>query len=153
MDRTSKCSWNGTSEKAASEDGFRTKPITKGPRDQANKECGSKGNDITIGDFILAQMEILLDRFGEKRWERILFKEVRNAQNNIYVGLTQDMKAIMKPHQEKKKTRPNLLIGLKIGMDLAFPLIGFTSGAVQRAAKLTILTNLLKTKKFVVLNE
>lgn len=37
-----------------------------------------------------------------------------------------------KPHQEKKKTLPYWLIGLKMGMDLAFLLMGLMVGADQR---------------------
>ena len=38
----------------------------------------------------------------------------------------------MKPNQEKKNTRPYMLIGLKKGIERAFRLIGFTSGASHR---------------------
>ena len=44
----------------------------------------------------------------------------------------QAQKATMKPNQEKKNTRPYMLIGLKKGMERAFRLIGFTSGASHR---------------------
>jgi hypothetical protein len=44
----------------------------------------------------------------------------------------QDMKATMNPHQEKKKTRPYTLNGFKAGIDLAFLLIGLSSGALKR---------------------
>lgn len=43
----------------------------------------------------------------------------------------QDQKAIKKPNQEKKKTLPYLLKGLRIGMERAFPLTGLISGACQ----------------------
>jgi len=45
----------------------------------------------------------------------------------------QDQKAMKKPNQEKKNTRPYWLTGFKTGIDLAFLLIGFSSGAFQRA--------------------
>lgn len=45
-----------------------------------------------------------------------------------------DQKAIMKPNQEKKNTRPYMLIGLSIGIDLAFLLTGFTNGACHSDA-------------------
>lgn len=45
-----------------------------------------------------------------------------------------DQKAIMKPNHEKKNTLPYLLNGLSIGMDLAFLLTGFTSGAFHSDA-------------------
>jgi len=37
-----------------------------------------------------------------------------------------------KPNHEKKKTLPYMLMGLRSGMERAFLLMGFTSGAVQR---------------------
>lgn len=37
----------------------------------------------------------------------------------------------MKPNQEKKKTRPYTLMGLSIGIERAFLLIGLISGAVH----------------------
>ena len=44
-----------------------------------------------------------------------------------------DMKHTMKkPNQAKKKTRPYLLKGLSRGMERAFLLMGFTSGADHR---------------------
>jgi hypothetical protein len=42
------------------------------------------------------------------------------------------MNATINPHQEKKKTRPYTLNGFKPGIDLAFLLIGLTSGALKR---------------------
>lgn len=42
-----------------------------------------------------------------------------------------DQKAMKNPRYEKKKTRPYLSTGLKIGMDFAFFVMGFTSGALQ----------------------
>lgn len=41
----------------------------------------------------------------------------------------------MKPNHEKKKTRPYLLMGLNIGTERAFLLIGLTSGAEYMALK------------------
>jgi hypothetical protein len=43
-----------------------------------------------------------------------------------------ERKAIMKPDQEKKNVRPYLLSGLRIGIERAFLLIGFTCGAAHR---------------------
>lgn len=43
-----------------------------------------------------------------------------------------DQKAIMKPNHEKKKTRPYLLKGLRIGIVSAFLLTGLTRGAFQK---------------------
>jgi len=43
-----------------------------------------------------------------------------------------DKKAIMNPKVEKKNVRPYLSTGLRIGILLAFPFIGLTSGAFQR---------------------
>jgi hypothetical protein len=40
--------------------------------------------------------------------------------------------AIKKPNHEKKKTLPYMLNGFKAGIDLAFLLIGLTSGALNR---------------------
>jgi hypothetical protein len=40
--------------------------------------------------------------------------------------------ASMKPIHEKKKTRPYGSVGLRIGTERAFLLIGLTSGALQR---------------------
>lgn len=48
----------------------------------------------------------------------------------------QDQNAIMKPNQEKKKTRPWTHRTLNIGTVLAFLLIGLHSGEVQRVAQL-----------------
>ena len=44
----------------------------------------------------------------------------------------QDMNAIIKPIVEKKNVRPYLSKGFRAGTDLAFLLIGLTSGGVQR---------------------
>ena len=53
--------------------------------------------------------------------------------NGSYGDITyQDKKAIMKPNQEKKNTRPYTVMGLSIGIDRAFLLIGFTAGVAQR---------------------
>ena len=53
--------------------------------------------------------------------------------NGSYGDITyQDKKAIMKPNQEKKNTRPYTVMGLSIGIDRAFLLIGLTSGVAQR---------------------
>jgi len=43
-----------------------------------------------------------------------------------------DRNAIMNPDQEKKNVRPYLFNGLRIGIERALRLIGFTSGAVHR---------------------
>lgn len=48
----------------------------------------------------------------------------------------QDKKATKKPNHEKKKVRPYLLMGLRIGIDLAFLVMGLTSGASQRCDNL-----------------
>jgi len=42
-----------------------------------------------------------------------------------------DRNATMNPNQVKKKVRPYLSNGLRIGMDLALRLIGLTTGAVH----------------------
>lgn len=42
----------------------------------------------------------------------------------------------MNPNQAKKNTLPYLLAGLRIGIERAFPLTGFISGACQRVATL-----------------
>jgi hypothetical protein len=47
-------------------------------------------------------------------------------------GIYQDQKAMKKPSQEKKKTRPYLLRGFSTGIERAFPLRGLSSGADQR---------------------
>lgn len=52
-----------------------------------------------------------------------------------------DQKAIMKPNQEKKKVRPYVVdMGLRKGIERAFWLIGFTSGARQSFVKVSILS-------------
>lgn len=48
-----------------------------------------------------------------------------NSGGNAY----QDQKAMKKPNQEKKKTRPYMSMGLNTGIDRALWLIGLTSGA------------------------
>jgi hypothetical protein len=60
-----------------------------------------------------------------------------------FEGLTyQDQNAIMKPNQEKKNTRPWILITLNRGTERALWLIGLSSGAFQSNAGLkpTIVT-------------
>jgi hypothetical protein len=47
-------------------------------------------------------------------------------------GIYQDQKAMKKPSQEKKKTRPCLLRGFSTGTERALPLRGLSSGADQR---------------------
>lgn len=49
----------------------------------------------------------------------------RTRGGNVY----QAQKATINPNQEKKNTRPYMLMGLKKGIERAFRLIGFTSGA------------------------
>lgn len=44
----------------------------------------------------------------------------------------------MKPNQEKKKTRPYLLKGLRTGTVRAFLLIGLTGGSITMAWKMPI---------------
>jgi hypothetical protein len=60
---------------------------------------------------------------------------VRLALRSLGFGrwryLYHDRKAIRKPNQEKKKVRPYLLMGLRMGMDRAFLLIGLVSGALH----------------------
>jgi len=46
-----------------------------------------------------------------------------------------DQNAIMKPNQEKKNTRPYMLMGLSAGIDSALRLTGFTLGARHRSVK------------------
>ncbi len=60
---------------------------------------------------------------------------------NVY----QAQKAIMNPNQEKKNTRPYMLMGLKKGIDRAFRLIRFTSGADQRSESLSPMVACLST--------
>ncbi len=55
----------------------------------------------------------------------------------------QAQKAIMNPNHEKKNTRPYMLMGLKKGIDRAFRLIGFTSGADQRSESLNPMMTVL----------
>lgn len=43
----------------------------------------------------------------------------------------QDQKATKKPNQAKLMTRPYMLMGLRTGIDRAFRLMGFISGACQ----------------------
>jgi hypothetical protein len=45
----------------------------------------------------------------------------------------------MKPNQEKKKTRPYILIGFRPGMERALWLMGLTTGAVQRVVGLNMM--------------
>ena len=47
--------------------------------------------------------------------------------------------ATKKPNQEKKKTRPYLLIGFNKGKERAFLLMGLTSGALNRSAGLRVM--------------
>ena len=46
----------------------------------------------------------------------------------------QDQNAIKKDHHERRKTRPYILNGLKMGMDWALLLTGLIFGARQRSA-------------------
>lgn len=54
-----------------------------------------------------------------------------------------DQNANMKPNHEKKKTRPYLLTGLKMGTERAFWLMGLTSGAETMALKIDMAGGLL----------
>ena len=51
-----------------------------------------------------------------------------------------DQKASMKPNQEKKKTRPYLLTGFRIGTCRALPVMGLTSGAEIMALKIPMVS-------------
>lgn len=50
----------------------------------------------------------------------------------------QDQKAMKKPNQEKKNTRPYRQIGFSRGIERAFLLIGLTSGSVQSSDTLNM---------------
>lgn len=62
-----------------------------------------------------------------------------------------DQKAMKKPNQEKKNTRPYLLIGLKMGTDRAFWLTGLTSGAKNHDLGLARLITILAVGRGAVL--
>ena len=59
----------------------------------------------------------------------------------------QAQKATINPNQEKKNTRPYRLMGLKKGIERAFRLIGFTSGASHRAEIVNAMTDASWTER------
>ena len=70
-----------------------------------------------------------------------LISFLKRVKKGVPSGSTyHDQNAIIKPNQEKVKTRPYTLMGLKAGMERAFRLTGLTSGAFQRVAGLNMLS-------------
>lgn len=80
--------------------------------------------------MIARQVEVFLDDIVEQRREGVPLCLL--AIDRLLIGRLQahhDQKAIMKPNQEKKNTRPCILITLNSGIERALPLAGFMVGA------------------------
>ena len=79
--------------------------------------------------MIARQVEVFLDDIVEQRREGVPLCLL--AIDRLLIGRLQahhDQKAIMKPNQEKKNTRPCILITLNSGIERALPLTGLSSG-------------------------
>jgi hypothetical protein len=59
---------------------------------------------------------------------------------NVGVHLHHDQNAMKNPNQEKKNTRPYMLMTFRMGTERALWLIGLTSGASHSSETLTMLT-------------
>jgi hypothetical protein len=89
-----------------------------------------------------------------RRWHRTsggkAYLSQELARIHLMIGQTEthhDRNAIMNPNQANANTLPCLSIGLRTGIERAFPLTGFISGACQRVAILNPMVGNISVSK------